>query len=281
MKKLLVPTDFSQEAQNAVDLAAQLAEKLDAEIILLHVLEIPYGSYSVMGEIHLDYTFDQVYQTQLINSSKQKLDELVKQLKAKAVQAASRLIFGNPYVHISKTISDQNVDLVVIGSKGASGLSEIFLGSNAERVIRHAECPVITVKGGVNLNEMKSLALASDLTPEQDVVVKEIQQLQALLGVNIHVVRVKTPYNFLGEEEAQKQLKAFQERNQLENFTLNTSEAEFADLGILEFAEKNQCGLIAMATHGRTGLAHFFGGSTAEDVANHSRIPIWTMRVGQ
>jgi len=279
MKKIIVPTDFSKEANFAQDFAVELAEKIGGEIILLHVLEVPYGSFSVMGEVHADYSFEQLYQVKLVRSTQQRLKEMVEELNAKGIAARSKLEFGNPFENISTNITDEEVDLLVMGSKGASGLAEVLIGSNAERVIRFAKCPVITVKGETHLDNIKSMAFASDMSDEHDQIVPKVKELQQMLGLNIHLVRVKTPYNYLTEEEGLKQLKSFVARNQFEDYSISTTEAEFADEGILKFAKENNVGMIAMATRGRTGLAHFFGGSTAEDVANHSKVPIWTLRL--
>ncbi len=281
MKRLLVPTDFSKEAGYALDVAADLCTKIeDSSIVLLHVMEVPFGSFSVMGEVHTDYAFEQLYQVKLIEKTKERLAELEDQLKKRDVNVSSNLVFGNAFENIASTISEEDVDLVVIGSKGASGLAEVFIGSNAERVIRNAKCPVLTVKGPTDILSIKSLVMATDTSPEQEPVVKQIQKLQQLLDLNIHVVRVITPYNFLARGHALQQLKEFANKVNLEDYTLDTIEAEFADEGIIDFAEKHNIGLVAMGTHGRKGLAHFFGGSTAEDVANHSNIPIWTMKMG-
>ena len=280
MTRLLVPTDFSKEADHALDVAADLCTKLDgAEILLLHVMEVPFGSFSVMGEVHTDHAFEQLYQVKLIDKTKERLAELEGKLQERGTHVTSKLVFGNAFENIAATISDEEVDMVVMGSKGASGLSEIFIGSNAERVIRNAKCPVLTVKGPTEILKIKSLVMATDTSPEQEPVVEEIKKIQKFLHLNIHVVRVITPYNFLARGHALQQLKDFAAKVGLEDYTLDTIEAEFADEGIIAFAEKHDIGLVAMGTHGRKGLAHFFGGSTAEDVANHSKIPIWTMKM--
>lgn len=279
MKNILLPTDFSREANDAQAFAVQVAQKLSAKVILLHVLEVPYGSFSVMGEVIPDSSYDQLYQTQLLHASKQRLDAIVESFAAEGVDAQARLSFGNPFVNIQETITEQNADLIIMGSKGASGLSEILVGSNAERVIRHATCPVLTVKGPADLSKIKSVALATDTTREQDLLVPGIQQFQALLGLNLHLVRVCTPRNFISRKDALSQLVAFAERNKLEQYTTGVIEAEFTDEGVIAFALEHNIQMIAMGTHGRTGLAHLFGGSIAEDVANHAHIPILTFRI--
>lgn len=279
MKKILVPTDFSKEANYAMQLAAEIAERIHAELHLLHVMEIPYGSYSVMGEFIPSSSFENVFQVQLIKQTKRELDELVDGLVNRGIDAVAHFVFGNTYSHIHKTVTAQDMDMIVMGSKGASGLSEFFIGSNTEKVIRHANCPVLTVKGETHLKDIKSFVYATDCTEEQEQVVRHVKQLQALLGFQLYLVRVITPYNFLVKSSAMDQLNAFAEQHQFKNYILSTIEAEFAEEGILAFAAHNKTDMVAMGTHGRAGLAHLFGGSVSESVANHADIPIWTLRM--
>ena len=279
MKKILVPTDFSKEATYALTFAEEIARKINAELHLLHVMEVPYGSYSVMGEFIPSSSFENVFQVQWIKQTKRELDELVDGLVSRGIAAVPHFIFGNTFSHIHKTVTSQDMDMIVMGSKGASGLSEFLIGSNAEKVIRRATCPVITVKGETHLSDIRSLVYATDCTVEQDQVVTHIKALQEMLDLQLYLVRVITPYNFLVKGTAMDQLNTFAEKHQFENFILSTIEAEFAEEGILAFAEHNKIDMVAMGTHGRTGLAHLFGGSVSESVANHANIPIWTLKM--
>lgn len=279
MKKILVPTDFSKEANYALHFASEIAERIEAELHLMHVMEIPYGSYSVMGEFIPSSSFENVFQVQLIKQTKRELDELVYELVNRGINATAHFVFGNTFSHIHKTVTSQDMDMIVMGSKGASGLSEFFIGSNTEKVIRHANCPVLTVKGETHLKDIKSFVYATDCTEEQEQVVKHVKSLQELLGFQLYLVRVITPYNFLVKSTAMDQLNAFAEKHQFKNHILSTIEAEFAEEGILSFATHNKIDMVAMGTHGRTGLAHLFGGSVSETVANHADIPIWTLKM--
>ena len=102
---------------------------------------------------------------------------------------------------------------------------------------------------------------------------------QELLGLNMHVVKVKTPYNWLEESQAKKQLEHFAERNHLKDFTLSTMEADFADEGAVKFAEDVKAGIIVLGTHGKKGISHLIGGSIAEDIVNESSIPILVYKI--
>jgi len=166
-----------------------------------------------------------------------------------------------------------------MGSDGASGLKEVFIGSVAEKVIRNAVCPVIVVKGPAKIADMKSLVFASDLSEEQDLIAQQAKSVQELLGLNMHLLTVKTPHNMRGEFETKKKMEDFATKNALTGYTTNTINADYSDEGIVAFAEKVDAGMILMGTHGKTGLAHVFGGSRTEDVANESKIAVMSFKI--
>ena len=278
MKTILVPTDFSDRSKDALNFALEFSQKINGKVIIMHVLDFPSSSFNTAGE--MDFSgVESLYQAEFIKGVHRRLDGLKTYADKSGANVESKIKYGNPYVNISEEIAEEHVSYIIMGSNGASGLREVFIGSVAEKVIRHAECPVITIKGPSKISNMKSFVFASDLTEEQDIIARKAKDIQQLLGLNMHLLKVKTPHNFLSESAVQVQLKEFAKRNYLEDFTSNSIEADYSDEGIVEFAEKVKAGLILMGTHGRTGLAHIFGGSRAEDVANESNIPVMTFKI--
>ena len=278
MKTILVPTDFSDRSKDALNFALEFSQKINGKVIIMHVLDFPSSSFNTAGE--MDFSgVESLYQAEFIKGVHRRLDGLKTYADKSGANVESKIKYGNPYVNISEEIAEEHVSYIIMGSNGASGLREVFIGSVAEKVIRHAECPVLTIKGPSKISNMKSFVFASDLTEEQDIIARKAKDIQQLLGLNMHLLKVKTPHNFLSESAVQVQLKEFAKRNYLEDFTSNSIEADYSDEGIVEFAEKVKAGLILMGTHGRTGLAHIFGGSRAEDVANESNIPVMTFKI--
>lgn len=278
MNKIIVPVDFSDVSLNALDFAIEFNELIKGKIILLHVLELPNYSFSTMGEMDLDQP-DRVLNAKFIEGAHNRLTEWANRISDAGQEVAIRMKHGNPYENISREIVEEEANWIIMGSTGSSGLSEVFLGSNAERVIRHASCPVITIKGPTKLKEFKNMVFASDLSEDQEWAAHKAKDVQELLGLNMHILKVRTPHNFLSSKEANDQLEKFAKRNHFENATLNSNEADYADEGIIAFANEVKSGIIVLGTHGRTGLAHLFGGSRAEDLANESNIPVMTFKI--
>ena len=278
MKKILVPVDFSERSSEALDFAIQFNKKVHGQIILMHAIVLPATTFFSSGEIDLNY-MKSFYQAEYLKGTHNQLEEWAKRIAEADQKYTTRLKYGHPFEKVNELITDEKVDWIVIGSNGASGIKEFFVGSLTERVIRHASCPVITVKGKANISSMKSLVFASSLFEDEDWVALKAKELQELLDLNMHIVKVKTPHNYLTEEVAKEQLGKFVKRNFLERCSKSTIKADYPEEGIVAFAEEVKAGMIVMGTHAKTGLAHLFGGSRAEDVANHSDIPVVTFKL--
>lgn len=279
MNNILVPTDFSKEAQYALDFAIQWAKKANASITLLHVLELPSSSFSIMGEAYSSNDdFDNVFTTKLIEKTKATLQEWEDQATSAGVKTSSHLKLGNIFKHIYNKITENGFDLIIMGSTGASGLQEILIGSNTEKVIRHSEVPVITIKEPTDLTTIKNMVYATDFGHNQSV--KLAKYIQELLGINVHLLKVYNTNRWsYTSESAKSELQRFAKDEEFENFTINVIDSPFVEDGILEFSQKVDADLIFMGTHGYTGVPHLLWGSRAESVANHSKKPVLTVKV--
>lgn len=278
MKKIIVPIDFSEPSSHALNFAIEFNEKIKGEIVIVHIVETPVSQINLLGEV-ADDIMESFYTGEFIKGTHEKLEEWKQRVTDAGQKVSVHMKLGNAYTKISETITQEKASWIIMGSKGASGLKEIFIGSNAERMIRHANCPVIVIKGETHLENMHSMAFASDLSEEQDLIVNHAKEVQEMLGLNMHVVKVKTPYNWLSELDAQKQLASFAERNYLKDYTVNTIEADYVDQGAIQFAKEVGAELIVLGTHGKKGFAHLIGGSIAEDVVNDSELPILVYKI--
>jgi nucleotide-binding universal stress UspA family protein len=186
---------------------------------------------------------------------------------------------GHTFHTISNEISERNADLIVMGSKGSSGVEEVLIGSNTEKVVRHSKAPVITVKRPVEVNSVKNIVFATDLTGDHPHVVKELVKLQNMLGATVHLVKVNTPSGFQSDRDIRRLMNEFVEKSGIRDYTLNIYNDTVEEDGIIYFADDIGADMIALGTHGRTGLMHLLSGSVAEDVVNHAKRPVWTCKM--
>ena len=279
MKKILVPTDFSKHAGYALDAAVDLAAKTDAEIILLHVVEgFTSGSFATMGGMPEDLS-EEVFLRKLMEKGQQDLQSLVSKEKYKGVTITPVVQVGNAYTSIAKDILENDADMVIMGSQGTSGYEEVFIGSNTEKVVRRASCPVITVKNPVDFDQVNDIAYAADFIDSESNVIDALKILQNTLNAKLHLVKIDTPGTFESSRVIKNRIKDFVRKHQLENYTVEVYNEYTEEDGIIYFAEDIDADLIALTTRGRTGLIHLLSGSIAEDVVNHAQRPVWTCRV--
>ncbi|MEM9896665.1 MAG: universal stress protein [Bacteroidota bacterium] len=278
MKKVLVPIDFSDLSKEAMKFAIEFCELIHGEITILHVLEIPMTDYSYTGEVGSSSIAD-FYTHEYIDGLHKKLESWKEEYSSEAVPINLKMMYGNPYKKITHYISEQNADLIVMGSSGTSGMMEVLVGSNAERVVRHANCPVLIVQGETHIKAFKNLLFVTDASKEQDRLIDQVQNIQQLLGLNLHLLKVRTHYNMKSDKEVKAEIEGFAKRNGLENYTVNTTSADYVEDGVLPFAEEIDAGVIIIGTHGRKGIAHLIGGSKAEDLVNAAKTPIMTLKI--
>lgn len=279
MNRILVPTDFSTEADYALDAAMNLAAKTGTQILLLHVVEgfVP-GSFATQGGVP-DTLTEEAFMVKLIDKGKQDLANLVAKKNLDAYNVVTNIKVGNPYHHIAKDILESEADMVIMGSQGTSGYEEVLVGSNTERVVRHSKCPVITIKEPVDFSQVTDVVFAGDFIESENNVANELKRLQHLLDAKLHLVKVDTPNNFESSRTIMNRIKYFVQKHGLENYTMEIYNEATEEDGIIYYAEDIDADMIALATHGRTGLRHLLSGSIAEDVVNHSQRPVWTCRI--
>ena len=280
MKNIIVPTDFSKEAGYAASAAALLGKKLGANVQLLHIVEAPSEqSFNVTGEVRSPSSIDDVYLIKLVERVRGQLDKLASSATFKGVNVSYQIDVGSVVPSIKKAVSKSKADLVIMGTQGVSGWNEVLIGSNTEKVVRMISCPVLTVKAPLSNANLKSMAFATDMGTKQTKIVAQVKDFQASIGAKLHIVTINTPANFMSDRVTLPKLDSFAKSNKLSNYTLNVFNDAVEGDGIMSFAVQKKVGIIAMATHGRTGLAHVLSGSIAEEIVNHSKIPVLTFNL--
>lgn len=279
MKKILVPTDFSKPAQIAVDVAADIAKKAGAEVTFLHVIEeVTGGSFNVEGQMDLDGSMEEkLFTLALIKKAKKQMEALLSSPQLAGVKVKSQLRVGTPFHGMRTIITENKVDLVVMGTAGHSQMQEMIIGTNTEKVVRHAKCPVLTVQKKPGKTDFKNIVYATALSKDEEPFAAVLKQMQGLYEDSVvHLVRVNTPGNFQRDVVVKKQMQEFAKKQMLKKYTINIFNDLREEEGIIYFADSINADMIAMATHGRTGFAHVLAGSIAEDVVGHSKRPVLT-----
>lgn len=274
MKKILVPTDFSDHAEYALKVAAQIARKNDSEILLLHMLELPHegSDGAVAGNDIPEIIF---FKNQAISKFESLMD--ADYLDGLTVSEVTR--FGKVYEGINGVAKKENADFIVMGSHGASGFHEMFIGSNAEKVVRSSEIPVLVIKNDAPVFKAGNIVFASDFSDEIRKPFRQMLDLASHFGAHLHLVMINTPNSFKPTHIAEEIMSGFLKDVNYPDHSLHIYNDVNVEKGVLNFANKVNADVIALCTHGRTGFAHFFNGSISEDLVNHAIRPVITFKI--
>ncbi|MFZ6013565.1 MAG: universal stress protein [Bacteroidota bacterium] len=273
MKKILVPCDFSKQAVNAYRFALDVAAQSKGTIHLLNIIELPILHDTVIMPV---LNFEQQLLDDLRKSANERFAKITEKYKTQGVKVVTQVEFGAVSRMIQDYIKREAIDLVVMGSHGASGVRELFIGSNAEKMVRNSPVPVLVIKDYYK-GPIKNIVFPNTLdTEDQEDLVMKVKSLQHFFKARLHIVWINTPLNFTSDRSTNERLEAFAKRFMLKDYTINVFNHTDEEQGILEFTNSIKGDLIAMGTRGRRGIAHLVNGSLAEDVVNHNKGLVWT-----
>lgn len=273
MKNILVPTDFSESSLDALKVAGELARKSASRIHIVHVYERP------LSGIALDLPLEGLDLSEIKHLLSREMERLTEQQYLEGVQCIQHFIPDKQLWQVLQSSELKNADLIVMGSHGASGMRELFLGSTTQKIVQLSEVPVLVTKSYVSVNKIRDVVFASNFRFEATTGFDEIKALTDLLDANIHLLKVITPREFEDTEHSTALMERFADSMNLQNYTVNTYNDQSVENGIYEFSESINADLIAIETHGTTGLAHFVLGSIAEQVVSNAEIPVLTSRI--
>lgn len=272
MKSILIPTDFSLCAQNAENAAMQLAKKFNAKVYLFHHADIPKD-----------------WEEMLVSEREQHPAALKKIYEVKASFERIRQLFpditiethitGGKWIdRMSQFVQQKNIDLIVIGSHGASGKNEFFIGSNTQKVVRGVHCPILVIKEPLVKVDFNKVIYASSFNETEKIAFLKFKDFIKHFLPEIHLVTIHSSGFLDGPLILQKEvLKDYVELSKpftayphiVNDFTI--------DGGIRKYANRIDADLIVVANHYKRPLKRMLVGSNVEALVNHANMPVLTI----
>lgn len=289
-ERILLATDGSPEAARAHQVALFVAETCRADLDILTVLEAPPG-------MDLAYQVNQLYLDQLRKEASQVVDRVAREASSRGIETRVSVVSGIPAREINETARLRRSDLIVMGTRGRTGLAHVLLGSTAEGVVRGAPCPVLTTRvapAGASASPVRvtRILVAVDFSDCSLEALEYTVQAAKEFGASVTLVHVVEPasygldFTLVHAGDLQRTMAAVQKR--LDEFA-----ALFESQGIkavarlhsgipgeaiVKAAQESEADLVVMGTHGRRGFSHLVSGSVAEAVLRHASCPVLTVK---
>ncbi|MBK8556011.1 MAG: universal stress protein [Lewinellaceae bacterium] len=271
--KILIPTDFSKLSRVAVHFAAKMAKKLDAEIVLLNVIFISAPPRAMVA------VKVKAIEDAMVDNAKQDSIQLVKELKAEnrgKLNISYEIIKGYPIEDAVESFAIHNkIDLIIMGTKGATGLTKVLIGSNAASVINNSDIPVITVPEFARFNNLKHIVYATDvlnLNKELNKLVPFAKLFDATIHI-LHIVSPKSKKKFNTAKTIVDKLKI-----KYPKITFHVSVNDDILEGIDEYIADTKADMLTMFTHNLTFFEKLFGKSVTRQMTFHSWIPLFAIK---
>jgi nucleotide-binding universal stress UspA family protein len=273
MKNIIVPIDFSEQSEHALKVAASLAKKHGSEILALHMLELNQAMVSSSEGFHPEQT---VF---LIKLAEKRFSDFLDKPYLKGISITPIVKHFKVFSEVNQVAKKHNANLIVMGSHGTDGLKEIFVGSNAEKVVRNATIPVLVIKDELPDFKVDRFVFACDFRDDNLLAFQKAKDFANMLSAKLDLVYINTPGdNFLSTGDAYDRINQFLRKSNT-GMEVEIYNDYTVEKGILNYSEMSSADIIGISTHGRKGLSHFFMGSIGEDLANHSKIPVVTFKI--
>ena len=272
MKRILVPCDFSKPSEEAFRTAVSIASKGDGEIHVLYVMDITF----LHGKPTLShaYAFNLNFLKDEETEAERKFQALWEKHAPLTLPVKFRYTIGSLLSDIDNYVRQYKIDLIVMGTHGAGNFG---WGSNTEKVVTLVKIPVLSIRQHPT-NPVQNVIVPVLPGWTDTHFITEVNKLQEFYKATIHLLWINTPHEFKSDASSREDLQQFAANTGLSNYSLNTRSDYTVEEGIYRFAKEINADMIAMATHGRTGLARRLRGSIAGDIVSHIDIPVWTIQ---
>ncbi len=320
-KRILVPTDFSEKSSEAYPYAQKMADKFDAKVDFIHIIPMTQYFSESIKKLGVPFDMEEDLFPHIIERSRDQIAEIMEEHIDEGHRGESFVqIHRKPSEAITDFARQHKHDLILMGAKGAHE-SDLLRGAVTEKVIRHSRIPVLSIEGQWPADGIQHILMPTDTSDMSYESLPYVVSLAHFFGADITLLNVMELYGSLseniphdpGETEIQAiyddiishMEKYFQKRG-YDNIKVNRGNEPYKDeliindehnetvplhtiihkgvsahYGIEEVASEKDIDLLVMSTHGRTGLAHIFLGSTTENVAKYVHRPVLTIRPPQ
>ena len=279
MKKILFPTDLSDAANHAFIYALQLADKWNASITTIHVYqEMQIGDIHLPGSLYNFYQSMDLYSFENYRDSIPSLVELAREKGYENIEVRHMLEEGEVVKNILEAAQKEAVDLIVMGTTGARGLKEIFLGSVAGEVLENAACPVLAVPAKTEFDgQIDNIAYATSCKAEDVAAIKRLVELFGGFNPQLHCVNVDLAHT----DSITQQMDQFQDQVGATELPISYKVLDATDMkkALTDFLATEKVDILAMLTHKRNFVQELFNYSKTKMMAYHANTPVLALHI--
>jgi len=274
-KNILIPVDFSEESLIAIDYAKLIAPMFMTKIYLIHVME---------GKNPILQFLNDSDKPKVASKIKEKLDNIVKTITFESGIEASFIIEeGNLIDTLLEQRELLDVQMIIVGTTGSKDIRKKIIGSNALRIIKEAQCPVISIKSKNTFTKIENIILPLDTSKVTKQKVEHAKLFAKYFHATVHLVSVETGDNFIESDTAIQQLEETSKYLENENVPCSikllkapSSNSKIAK-AILDYADEMKADIVMIMTRQESKSEQFYVGSLAKEIIHKAEIPVYSV----
>lgn len=276
MKKILFPTDFSEVANNAFVHALEFAKIVQGELILLHTFELPVFDNQFFPENYtIIYDSIELSQFDMFKDEIPKLRAIAEEHHLDKIKMTHRLMDGDLLSNIKKSIKEDKIDFVVMGTSGATGWDAFFVGTNAGSVINHINVPMLCVPLDAKFKKIETIGFTTRFRPKDKKALKMVLDIAKKTKAKVKCLYVKTSSSDVSKETIEKWETDFAQEP-IEFFVITSDEVKET---ILDFILYKDIDVLTMLTYKRGFFEGIFKPSLTKKMATNFDIPILAIQI--
>ncbi|GCD76872.1 universal stress protein [Thermaurantimonas aggregans] len=263
MKTIIFPTDYSANADKALDFAIDFAKKTGAKIIALNAYDLPYAE-TVMTHSLLEI---------MKENSEAGMKKVEEKLQSAGIPYETRCLVGNPIRLVKKAVEDEGADMVILGTKGASGIEEILIGSNAASILQSVTVPVITIPAGSHFSNIRKIVFGADFKSKRNgTALIQLAEIASIFNAEVVIAHVIVNYGIDNQTviEAKQRISEYLKGI---SHRFEVLSGENVEDTLLQFAAEDRADMIALMSRNYSFFESIFHKSVTTKVAYHSKLP--------
>jgi nucleotide-binding universal stress UspA family protein len=276
IQKILIPTDFSETGLLAIEHGAFMARLLKAELYLLHVLEVNEYAYDIPEPILRLTNLDSLQE--IVGKKMEESSENIR--KEYGIKPITMCSTGRIATEVVTYADENKIDLIIMGTHGASGFEEYFMGSNAHKIVNRSHCPVITVQTHSKKLGFKDIVVPIDNKLHSRQKVAYAVEMAKHYGARIHIVGLLESHEDHDAEKFSIKMDSVEEVVKKSGLPYIRKTVEGTNLAVsaMNYSESVNADLIVIMTDQESALTGMFLGPFAKQIVNHSKIPVMSIQ---
>lgn len=271
MNTILLPVDFSPEAENALYYAINLARALDTKIILFHCIDLAEVSSTMQQGVYGELLADAKTEAEL------KLKQWCLKIEhAGGVKYDFVRVLGNTVETIISYIGEEDIDLVIMGTKGENSFSNVLFGSYTAKIMEKANCPVLAIPAPAVYSPLKVITYATNYKESDILKIKELSVIAGVFNAQLNILHISPASEHQMEEKGAMEIfmKAVNSFVSYNNLSFQLLQGEDVVQKLKEYTEQHYTNLLVTSTHNRDMFEKIFGTGITHQLAELSDVPL-------